>query len=300
MKSYITVFIIALALVFSCPGFAAAGYSVLNKYKIPAAKYLPDCMGPAQQASSIHLESEDQRRLELARAFTLHLQNKGQDSSVVASIYKASLRTGVDFELLLLKAIMESDLGRLTVAEKSTARGVFQYIEPTWLTLIKRYGAELGYPHYAEAIYQPKHAGVPMVSGDNQYLKAEILALRHDPDISALVKAYQIHEETDIIRALKHGKVTAADHYITHMLGLPLARELYTLKDHNSVFALAHLGKPGMREAARLNKMFFYDGARPLTAGEVYARFENRVDREFRKIRQRGAEKPLLTCTASK
>ena len=252
----------------------------------PEIDSMPGVCTAIMPFSSLLLDAGDTQTLTLANAFTTKLQREGQDSSVVKSIYVASLRSGVKFELLLLKAIMESDLGRFTIAANSTARGVFQYIEPTWLVLMKRYGAQAGYARLANAISMTKGTGIPYIREKNMHLKAEILALRHDPDVAAMIKAQQIREETDMIRELKHGEeVTPTDHYIAHMLGLPLARELYDLKDKNSVIAVAGLNRTDMREATRLNRAFFYEGKRALTAPEVYRNFERRVAREFQKMK---------------
>lgn len=231
------------------------------------------------------LQSKDEHRLELARSLREYLRAQNLDETLATAIYKASLKTGVDFELMVLKAKMESDLGRLNAAQYTSARGAFQYIEPTWLTLMRRYGGEIGYPHYANAITRSKYPNVPAIKDGNPFLKAEILSLRHDPDISALIKAYQVQEETDVIRSYKRGgKVTATDHYITHMLGLPLAKEFYAMKRRGSVIAVAGLNNPAMREAARMNRAFFYQGKRALTAREAYAQFERRVTKEFATI----------------
>lgn len=249
---------------------------------------------------SLYMQAADNDRLDLARAFKSYLEDKGRDPRVVNAIYKASLKSGVDFELLLLKAIMESDLGQYNVATGSSARGLFQYIAPTWLVLMKRYGAELGYPHYADAIGFAGRSPVPQIKNKNKYLEAEILALRHDPEASAMMKALQIKEETDMLRSFKKSQVSATDHYISHMLGLPLSKELYDLRRNKSIIAVARLNKPEMREAAKLNKPFFYDGKRALTATEVYARFEQRVQREFRTIYTVGKTDKNVVCTAAK
>lgn len=222
---------------------------------------------------NITLGTTDKKRMELARKYTALQQAKGQDPSVITALYRASMKTGVDFELLILKASLESDLGRLNVSSKSSARGVFQYIESTWLTLIGRYGDEIGYPHYAAAAKK-----------NNQFLKAEILALRHDPEISALIKAYQIKEESGVIESYKRGPATATDHYIAHMLGLGLAKQFYAMKRVSGSMPVAKAYRPEMREAAKLNPQFFYDGRRPLNARQSYKKFENLVNNEFARI----------------
>lgn len=293
--------ILGLLLCVACTTQAQAERQKLNaKFKTTKASGLMSCASKMDRAqpSSIHVHSKDNHNIKLARAFTTHLEKKGQNSRVIKSIFKASLQSGIEFEMLLMKAILESDLGRLNVASTSTARGVFQYIEPTWLVLMKRYGSDMGYPEYAQAISITR-SGVPYFKGAKKFLRAEILALRYDTDTSALVKAHQIREETDMIRQYKGSAVNATDHYIAHMLGLSLAKEFYDLKRKGSIIAIAKLNRPAMREAARLNRIFFYDGKRALTASQSYKKFQARIERELRKIDKIANSKPAGICAAS-
>jgi len=283
---YVGIFVLVLACLTASNGLA--GYNkagtALPKQKNPGPQA---CMQIPQPALSITLQNKDMKRLKLAQSYINYMRAQGGDPGVIKSLYRASIRTGVDFELLLLKASLESDMGRFTAAARSSARGVFQYIEPTWLILISRYGDKIGRPDYAQAIKIGSRTGIPYFKGNDKYLRSEILALRHDADVSALIKAYQIIEETDVIRHYKGGKkVSTTDHYIAHMMGLNLAKDFYDLMNKNSILAVARLNKPQMREAAMLNKAFFYDKRRrPLTANLAYVQFQKRVAREVRKIR---------------
>ena len=258
----------------------------------------PSCLEttPANTLS-LALHPDDDKSLSLAIAFQDHLALQGKDPAIIGALYKASIATGVDFELLLLKAIMESDLGRLTAAAHSTARGVFQYIEPTWLILISRHGAALGYPQYQEAVKISRKTGNPYLNKRDEFLRSEILALRHDPETAATMKAMQVLEETEVIRGFKKKKeVTATDHYIAHMLGLHLAKVFYDLMDKGSPLAVAKLNKPEMREAAMLNKQFFYEKGRALPATEAYGRFKKIVNRELANIKKVGAAPYSAPC----
>lgn len=274
---------------------------------LPATSIAGMCVKPT---GAVLLQGPDEKRLQLARSLKIYLKENGFDERLSASIYKASAKTGVDFELMVLKARMESDYGRATIAQHTSARGVFQYIEPTWLTLMRRYGDEIGYGHYAKAIKRAKYPGLPYIEGNNPYLKAEILALRHDLDASAMLQAYQVREETDVIKSMKRGRVTATDHYIVHMLGVPLAKEFFKMRAHAPQSSPARSRTPAMREAASLNRAFFYSGKRPLAAREVYAKYEARVGKEIRSLRnavftqasadcvEKEEEKPLLTLAS--
>lgn len=260
---------------------------------LPASSFAGACLKPT---GAVLLQSKDEERLQLARSLKAYLKANDFDERLATAIYKASIRTGVDFELMVLKAKMESDLGRLTVAKHTSARGVFQYIEPTWLTLMRRYGDELGYGHYAKSIKRAKYPGLPYIEGNNPYLKAEILALRHDLDLSAMIKAYQVREETDVIRKIKKGRVTATDHYIVHMLGVPLAKQFYRQKASMTTQPIANSRIPAMREAAKMNRPFFYHGKRALSARESYAKFEARVGKEFKTLKKAAFKYAAADC----
>lgn len=249
---------------------------------------------------SISLSGTDQSNLELARHMEKVMSHFGYEAGTTRSLYRAHLQTGVDFKLLVLKALMESDYGHFEVAANSSARGIFQYIESTWLVLMHRYGEKIGYKHYADAITYNEKAKTAELNGSAEHLRGEILALRFDEEVSALIKAHQIIEETDVIQSYKRGKaVTATDHYIAHMLGLYVMKDFYMLIDRRSPITPArYSSNPHMREAAATNRSFFFKGGAPITASQSYKIFEQRVEREFRKITQMKQAK-LIEVSAS-
>src|SRR5688572_31531878 len=91
-------------------------------------------------------------------------------------------RNGVDFDYLLQTAIRESSLNPQAKAQTSSAVGLFQFLESTWLQVMKEQGPRLGYQQYADAI---------SIDGDGDYvirdkaMRKEVLALREDPQVAA-------------------------------------------------------------------------------------------------------------------
>ncbi len=235
-------------------GFPAAAFAQRGSPGLPQARALPNCVQDVRPAMADEYGVRNVQAFKTASAWIHHLQTnteEGYDPGIIAALFQASERTGTDFDLLLLKAILESDLGRVTVAQRSSARGVFQFIEPTWLILMHRYGMEAGFPNYAYKIRISARSGIPHLKGPDKALRHDILALRQDPFVAAYIKARQVQEDTDVLRAYKKGDaVTATDHYIAHMLGLRLAREFYDLLEKDSVLAVARLNMPEMREVA--------------------------------------------------
>ena len=71
---------------------------------------------------------------------------------IAGAIKQAADTTGTSFEYLLSTAKMESNFNPKAGASTSSARGLFQFIDQTWLGTVKEAGAQLGYGKYADAI----------------------------------------------------------------------------------------------------------------------------------------------------
>ena len=78
--------------------------------------------------------------------------NSAAGSAVTGAIRQASQATGTSFNYLLATAQVESGLNPQAGASTSSARGLFQFIEQTWLATMKQAGRALGYGRYADAI----------------------------------------------------------------------------------------------------------------------------------------------------
>src|SRR6202012_3796540 len=104
-------------------------------------------------------------------------------NSVVAALKNAAAVTGSDFHYLLGTAMRESSLKTNAQSSTSSAAGLFQFVDQTWLGLVKNHGAKYGLSDMAGAIIR---------DGDGHYRAASdndrqaILALKKDPQISAL------------------------------------------------------------------------------------------------------------------
>src|SRR3954468_2018355 len=71
---------------------------------------------------------------------------------IAGSIKQAANTSGTSFEYLLATAKMESNFNPNAAASTSSARGLYQFIDQTWLGTVKEAGAQLGYGKYADAI----------------------------------------------------------------------------------------------------------------------------------------------------
>src|SRR5690348_634166 len=71
---------------------------------------------------------------------------------VLKSIKTASTRTGVNFAYLLQQASTESSFNPKAKAKTSSASGLYQFIESTWLSMVKKHGDKYGMGDLADKI----------------------------------------------------------------------------------------------------------------------------------------------------
>src|SRR5437868_1550196 len=101
---------------------------------------------------------------------------------IAGAIKQASDSTGASFGYLVAAAKIESNLQPTAAASTSSARGLYQFIEQTWLGTVKQAGTSFGYGQYADAITK-QPSGNYTVS--DPALRQQILKLRDDPAANA-------------------------------------------------------------------------------------------------------------------
>src|SRR5690606_30427239 len=134
---------------------------------------------------------------------------------IAHALDRAGARNGVDFDYLLQTAIRESSLNPNARASTSSATGLFQFIESTWLEMMKDEGPRLGYADFADHIEE--RDGEFFVA--NPAVRQQILELRKDPLVPADLAAAFTHRHRDS-RHTKFGRVQSpGELYIAHLLG---------------------------------------------------------------------------------
>src|SRR3954465_15229774 len=103
-------------------------------------------------------------------------------AKVAGAIKQAADSVGASFEYLLSTAKMESDFNPTAGASTSSARGLYQFIDQTWLGTVKDAGGQLGYGQYADAISKSS-SGTYSVS--DPAARTAIMKLRDDPVASS-------------------------------------------------------------------------------------------------------------------
>jgi hypothetical protein len=175
----------------------------------------------------------------------------------------AGERSGVDFDYLLQTAIRESALDPRAKAQTSSATGLFQFLEGTWLEVMKSEGPRLGYQRYADAI---------TIDADGDYvikdkeLREEVLKLREDPQIAADLAAAFTRNNGAYLHDRFGRMPSPGELYIAHFMGARGAEALFRAGLANPDQIAAKL----FPRQARANPSIFYELGQPRTIREVY------------------------------
>jgi hypothetical protein len=138
-------------------------------------------------------------------------------STVVAgAIRKAAQATGTSFDYLLATAKVESDLDPGVTTRSSTAGGLFQFVDQTWLETLKQAGPAFGYRNYADAI--SRTASGRYVVGDAK-LRDEIMRLRRDPTANALMGGVFTQQNLAVMSGQLGRRPSEGELYIGHFFG---------------------------------------------------------------------------------
>lgn len=182
---------------------------------------------------------------------------------IATALQQASLRTGTDFDYLLKTAMRESSLDCSAKSGTSSACGLFQFTEQSWLGTLKRNGEDLGYGSYADAITQDDKGRYRVA---DPAARQAILALRNDPTASAMMAGAYTSESESALTGKLGRDVSEGELYVAHFLGAGGAGKLITAAED-----MPHVRADTLfPQAAAANRSIFYEGGRAKTVGEVY------------------------------
>jgi len=182
---------------------------------------------------------------------------------VEAAIERASKATGVDFSFLMKTAGRESGMNPGAKAGGSSAAGLFQFVEQTWLSTLKQHGAKYGYARYAELISKGSD-GRYHVSGDEA--RKAVMDLRLDPHAASLMAGELTSDSAAYLKGRMGRSPTAGELYAAHFLGPQGSAKLIEAKQTMPAATAAHL----FPDAARANKAIFFSDGRARSVAEVY------------------------------
>lgn len=187
-------------------------------------------------------------------------------AEVQTAIARAAQATGVDFSYLLAQAKIESSLNPGARAETSSAAGLYQFTKGTWLAMLDRHGGEHGLDWAQGAIAGGKVA--------DPALRAQIMALRFDPQASALMAGELASDNRAALSERLGREPDAAELYMAHFLGSEGAGRFLSALALDPAQSAAAL----LPDAAAANRSIFYDDAGPRSLGAVMALLRGKVD----------------------
>ncbi len=212
-----------------------------------------------------------------ANAIGLGAQANGYSirADVLSGIQQASASTGVDFAYLMAQAAKESGFNPDAKSKASSAAGLYQFVEQTWLSVVRKHGAEYGLGEMASKIKAGEDGKLRVA---DQALRKEILDLRRDPVIAAAMAAEHAADNEKRLEAKLGREVEAVDLYLAHFLGLTGATNFLRALEASPTQGAASL----FPKAAAANRSIFYgaDGAQR-SLQEIYDRFASRMSTEM-------------------
>ena len=183
---------------------------------------------------------------------------------VEAAIQRASAATGVDFSFLLGTAKRESAFNPSAHAKTSSAAGLFQFVDQTWLSTLKQHGAKYGYARYAELIQQDSDGRFRV---DGAEARRAVMDLKLDPHAASLMAGELAADHAAYLRGRMGRDPTPGELYAAHVLGPQGSAKLIdTVRTSPSVVAASIFP-----DAAAANHGLFYRDGRAISVGELYA-----------------------------
>jgi hypothetical protein len=175
-------------------------------------------------------------------------------SRVTSAIRDAAKATGAGFEYLLNTAMRESNLNPDAKAKTSSATGLFQFIDQTWLATMKESGGKLGYGQYADAISK-SDSGRYVVN--DPAMRDKVFGLRKDPTANALMAGEFANSNAKVLNNRLGRKPTDGELYMAHFLGASGAARFIKATEASPDAKAANF----FPRAAQANAPIFYDRA---------------------------------------
>jgi Transglycosylase SLT domain len=171
---------------------------------------------------------------------------------IAGAIKQAANTTGISFEYLLATAKMESNFNPRASASTSSARGLYQFIDQTWLGTVKEAGAQLGYGKYADAITKSPSGSY---SVSDPAARSAIMKLRDDPDAASSMAAVLTQSNSFRLTGKIGRRPTDGELYMAHFMGVGGAARLISNAEDNPNSSAARL----FPNAAAANRSIFFD-----------------------------------------
>ena len=218
--------------------------------------------------------------------------------SVLGAVREASRRTGADFRFMMANAAQESGFRADAEAATSSATGLYQFIETTWLRMVRDHGAEHGLGGLARQVASGPD-GKPIVA--DAQTRQTILDLRRDPRLNAVMAGEFANANQRYLEGAVDGEIGSTELYLAHFLGAKGAAAFLNARHETP-------GRPAFElfpAAARANRSVFFDGGTgaPKSLDAVFRNFDRRLNNSLAAThdieRSAGMRPPLFTTFAN-
>jgi hypothetical protein len=212
---------------------------------------------------------------------------------VMNAIKTASKETGVDFAYLVNKAAQESGFRTDVKASTSSATGLYQFTEQTWLQMVHDNGSKHGVGALAAKI-EPRGDGTLVVK--DRALRQQILDLRKNPEMAASMAAELAQDNKAYLENNIGGTIGRTELYMAHFLGASGAADFLSAMRSNPQEKAAGL----LPDAAAANRSVFYDGdGKAKSVGEIYNRFAAKMEGKGIDLPESIAAEPAMLAQVS-
>jgi hypothetical protein len=191
-------------------------------------------------------------------------------AKIAGAIKRAADTVGTSFEYMLATAKMESNFNPTAGASTSSARGLYQFIDQTWLGTVKEAGGQLGYGKYADAISKSSSGNY---SVSDPAARNAIMKLRDDPTAASSMAAVLTQSNSFKLTGKLGRRPSDGELYMAHFMGVGGAAKLIANAEDNPNASGARL----FPNAAAANRPIFFDRAgRARSVSEVYSVLSSR------------------------
>jgi Transglycosylase SLT domain len=181
-----------------------------------------------------------------------NIQFNAAQGSVRQAIFNAASATGIDFAYLMNQARVESGFDPGAQAKTSSATGLYQFIEQSWLGTVARHGEAHGLGWAALAISQGRDGRYRIADPS---MRQAVLNLRRDPQAAASMAAEFAGDNKAYLEARLGREAEPVDLYLAHFLGATGAAKFLKARDENPAASAADL----FPAAARSNRNVFFE-----------------------------------------
>lgn len=187
------------------------------------------------------------------------------DDRIAGAFARASEATGTSFDYLVATSKRESDHRPDLGSSTSSAKGLFQFVDQTWLGLVKREGPSVGLEKVADKIVSDGKGGWTVKDLND---KTKILALKTDPLVASVMAGRFTQDNARQLREGLGREASDGELYAAHVLGAAGALKLMRVAKSEPNATAATIFP---RAAAANSDLFYGAKGTPKTAKELLA-----------------------------